>query len=995
MPFLGRSTVRGLAVALTFAAGGAAAALAQTPRGTITGTVREANTNLPIPLAQVTVNGSAVRVLTDNQGAYRITGVAEGRAIVRARVIGYKSGADTVLVQAGGEVTADFSLAASAVGLDEIIVTASGEEQAVRAQGNSVTKLNMDTVIATAPVTDMSDALDARAAGVEVMQSSGTTGSGTRIRIRGSNSVSISNEPAIYIDGVRVESGAISSTTGVGGQTPSRLNDIDPETIASVEVIRGPSAATLYGTDAANGVISIHTKRGHSGRATWRAYAETGSLNDVTRWPDNVFGFDSTKTNALRYGCTLPRESGGLCKQTGLFRLNPLMNNSPFRTGNHQQYGINVAGGGESTTYFLSADRTDETGIYPNNGVQRTNLQANINANVSPTVDVGVQGAYTHSDLRLPDNDNNALGYLGSGLLGNSDTTRHGWGFLTPDQVQLINTTQRIERFTGSATADYRPASFLTAHAVLGLDHTTRFDQRTIEPNQVFFNTGTINGSRIANPVQLYGVTADASATATFRLTPVVSSHTTVGTQYYDKQSLTVFASGQILSAGTSSLAGVVIPAVSEQNIESKTFGEYVEEQVGFNDRLFVTGALRRDENSSFGRSFAAIVYPKLQGSWVITEEPFFPSLPVISTLKLRASYGGSGQAPGAVDALQFNTPIAVNVAGSDVAGFSSGNLGNPNLKPERSTEFEQGFDAGLFHDSWHFSVTHYDKNTKDALVARPLATSLGDTTAQFYNLGLVNNHGWELSLDGRMLNGSGWSLDLNASAWTTKNTLLSLGTDFNGRPIAPIILNRADQQRAGFPLGAYFTKKIVSFNDANGDGIITPNEVTLDTAFSYAGTPFPTSGWTLNPTLNIGHTFRVSALFDHRGGNSLYNNTEQFRCQVGNCPELSDPKTPLARQAQVVSAVFLGQPNGFIEDASFTKLREISITAYLPASWAHMMRSDAVSVTVAGRNLHTWTKYSGADPEVAETGQNNFVTDDFLTQPPVRVWTFRLNYSF
>ncbi len=998
-----RRSLRGFAAALLLLTVVASAAWAQ--RGTVRGTVRDAETMQPLAQAQVTIAGTTIGVLTDAEGRFAIRNAPRGRLELTARTIGYRIVTQVVTIPAEGEVDADFALKVSALSLDEMVVTASGNEQAARSMPAPPAVIGLDS-LTTAAMNDMTDALNSKLPGVQVMPSSGTTGAGTRIRIRGSGSLSLSNDPVLYIDGVRVENGASSNTLGVGGQVPSRINDLDPEEIESIEVIRGPAAAALYGTDAANGIINVKTKRGRAGPAVWRTYAEGGTVADHTRWPDNVFGFDTTKTNALRYGCTLPRESLGQCTQNGgLFRLNPLMNDSPFRTGHHAQYGVSVSGGGERVTYFLSTDVTKETGIYLNNDMHRMNLRANVSANVSPMLDIGVQSGFVESNLTLPDNDNDALGILGSGLLGSSDTTRHGWGFLLPSQTYAIASTQRIDRFTGGANADFRPTTWLSFHSTAGLDYNSRFDTRTIEPNQVPFNLSTLLGSRNANPVMILDVNAKASGQARFRLTSTLTSQTTVGVDYFNSRAQTIFASGQKLAAGTSSLAGIGIPSVSEDLTQSKTFGIYGEELLGWRDRVFVTGSLRRDENSAFGRNFSAVTYPKIGGSWVVSDEAFFPRNQVLSTVRLRGAYGVLGLAPGATDALQFFTPVAVTDGGGDQVAFTVGSLGNPNLKPERVHETEIGLDAGLLRDRIEGTFTYYAKLSEDALVARTLAPSLGVSTTQFFNLGKVSNKGYEASLTGRLFDQGGFALDLGLSLWANANKLVDLGRDPQGNAIPPIVFGRSQQQRTGYPLGGYWVKPVVFFADSNGDGIIanyrspvdghTVTEVKVDSAFRFAGSPFPTHGWGLTPTLTLFGSFRITATLDHRGGNYLYNDTGDFRCRLNICPELNDPKTPLARQAQAYADVFLGQPGGYIEKADFTKLREVSITYTAPARWARMVGGSAISFTLAGRNLHTWTKYSGADPELNELGQSSFSTDDFLTQPPVRYWNFRVNYTF
>lgn len=1020
-----RQHARVAVIALVLLTGLAGAAVAQ-QRGVVRGTVRDAATSAPIAQAQVTVGGSTIGAVTDAEGRYRVGNLPAGRLEMRVRMIGYRVIQRVIAVPADGEAQEDFTLVASSLSLDEFVVTASGNTESARQLSSPPTVINFDNLDPTAH-NSMSDALNSRAPGVVVQSSGGTTGAGTRIRFRGAGSLSLSNEPVLYIDGVRVDNNPNANSLGVGGQLPSRINDLDPEEIDNIELIHGPAAAALYGTDAANGIISVHTRRGQSGAPKWRAYVEGGSLREDTRWPANFFGFDSSKVNSLRFACTLQRVSLGQCVQQGshaaagayygttassdVFTLNPLMNDAPFRNGAHAQYGLSVSGGSERTTYFLSSDLTQEDGIYRNNGLTRVNLRANLNASLSPTLDVGVQSGYTNSGLSLPDNDNDALGYLGSGLLGVSDTTRRGWGFLLPEQVVLIQSKQAIDRFTGGATVDYRPFPWLTMHGVAGLDHSTRFDTRTFLPNQVPFNTTSLQGSRAADPIQIWDWNTKASAQARFNLTPSVSLQTTVGIDYFHARTESIFASGQKLAAGTSSLAGIGIPSASESYVEGKTFGVYGEEVVGLNNRIFITGSLRHDDNAAFGRNFNTVTYPKVGASWVMSEEGFFPHIPALTSFRVRGAYGILGLAPGPTDALQFFNPVAVTDQGGDQVAFTVGSLGNPNLKPEIVHETELGFDAGLLHDRLNANFTYYDKESHDALISRVLAPSLGVATSQFFNLGQVSNKGFEFSFSGRAFERRGIALDLAVSLWHNDNKLVKMGIyDSLGHP-TPIIFGLgggSQRHQEGYPLGGYWLKPIISVNDTAGcaacavprptgtaDGIITSSEVTLDTAFHFIGPVLPTKGWGFSPSLTIGQRLRISVTIDHRGGNYLYNSTASFRCGFNICPEVNDPTTPIARQAQAVSSVFKGQDNGYVEPADFTKLRELAVTYYAPASWARLMRASAVSFTLAGRNLHTWTSYTGVDPELNEAGQANFTTADFLTQPPVRSWNFRVNYTF
>ncbi len=958
-------------------------------QGSVAGRVTEQANGQPVPGAQVLILGTSLQTRTGREGRYTIEKVPAGQYEVQVRLIGYATATQPVTVASGQTATLDFALTAAAVPLDVVVVSATGAEQLKKELGNSVATIDAAKTVEEAAPTNFADLLNSRVPGLVVLPSGGTTGTGSRVRIRGSSSLSLSNEPIIVVDGVRVENGPASNSIGVGGQSPSRLNDLNPEEIESIEVVKGPSAAALYGTDAVNGVIQITTKRGRPGPTRWSAFIEGGSVNDFTDWPANYTSVTSTGQS-----CTLTQAAAGVCTIDTVRTFNPLKVNSPFQTGSRQQYGLSASGGNEQTTFFVSGDFEREKGVYHPNDLRDVSLRANLRHQASRLLDVNVSAGYVSSDLSLPQNDNNALGIASSGLLGFADSSiNQGYGFLTPSQSFDIFVQQSVERFTGSLNLTFRPTSFLTLRGILGNDVTNRFDQQTIPPGRVPFNQNTLDGNRISNRTQIFNYTANFTATASFRLSSSVTSNTSAGVQYFKDVFAQTLASGRKLVGGTSSLAGVVVPSVDENTDQFVTLGGYVEEQVGLHDRLFLTAALRGDDNSAFGANFNFITYPKLSGSWVISEEPFFPRLSWLSSLRLRAAWGKSGRQPGPTDALTFFTPVAVASGGTDVPGVTFGSLGSADLKPEKTQEYEAGLDADFWSQRLHFEGTFYNKKSRDALIAVRLAPSLGVSTTRFLNLGEVSNKGVELQLSADVVRTPNFSWSVTASAWGNRNRLVT----FNDTTIKAIIfgLGGASQRhQPGFPLGGYWDFPY-TFQDTNGDGIISPSEVTVGSEPTFQGTPFPTHGGTVSTEVNFLKHFRLYGLLDGRFGNKLDNATEEFRCEFGICKARRDPSASLADQARAVAAVFYGLETGYFEDASFVKLREVSLTYFAPSRWASRIGANSLSLTLTGRNLATWTSYTGVDPELNDAGQANFNTADFLTQPPVRYFLARVNVTF
>ncbi len=983
-------------------------------RGTITGTVVDKATEQPLTGAQIVLEGTNQGTLTDAKGAYRLGGIRAGAATVRAVMLGYESVSRTVAVPAGGTATADFQLTQSAISLNEVVVTATGEQQK-RQLANAVSHINAAAVTEAAPISSFSQLLNGRASGVNVLQSSGTVGTGSRIRVRGANSVSLNNQPIIYINGARVYSSDDALSVGTGGQTVSRLNDINPEDIESIEVIKGPSAATLYGTDAANGVIRITTKRGRSGAPRWNAFVEQGVLTDPNNYPLNYRGKVANDPGAA--SCYAFQVSAGSCTQAAILSYQPLNDPvvSPIANGRSQLFGLSVNGGGDAVNYFLSTDWTKQVGtmelpdsaqkafsgpipdwtLHPNDD-RKVNLRANIGARVADGLNVNVSSGFVTSRLHLPQNDNNALGIVPSGLLGSYSPLlgQHGYGFLTPTEVFSIETMQEINRYTASTQATYLPpfATWLSARATLGMDVTDRHDS-SFSPVGAVTEFGPVraSGLRTSNRILVQAWTGDASATASFGLTNDLTSRTTVGTQYFKNLFRGTFANGDGLTPGTKSLGASSEQFASENTTESITFGVYGEQQFGWKDRLFVTAGLRGDDNSAFGKNFKATYYPKLGASYVVLDGSGPAYFGVLNSLRLRTAWGASGVAPGTLDALRYYDASVARIQGSEQPGVTIGAVGNADLKPERSQELEAGFDAGLLAGRLGLEFTYYHKKTSDALISRTLAPSLGAASSRFENIGSVLNEGIEATLNATILNSNTAKLDLGISGAHNRNKLLQLGEG-----IEPIIFG-IQEHKPGYPLGGYWSKP-VSFNDQNGDGIITKDEVTIGDTAVFLGNVLPANEISVTPSLTLFNRVRVTSLFDYRGDFRQDNFTEEFRCRFSTCRGLNDPNAPLAEQARAVNTGLFGggrSSEPYVEDASFWKLRELSVTLMAPDSWAHKLGGSRLNLVLTGRNLGTWTNYDGLDPEINENGGANFSQDEFLTQPPIRTWLARVNFSF
>jgi len=1003
------------------------AATAAAQSGSITGRVTDMGSSQAIQAArlQLAQTGQVVNVRPD--GRYTFTSVAPGSYDIRVIAVGYAAQRKTVTVAAGETATVDFALEVVPFTLEEIITTATGEQRRLEL-GHTVASIRADSLTALEPISSLSQLLQARSAGVTVLPSSGTVGTGTRIRIRGANSLSLSNEPIIVVDGVKVNTNPASSSLGTGGQSPSRMNDINPDEIESIEIVKGPSAATLYGTDAANGVIRITTKKGRAGRPRWNAYAEGGQILDKNEYPTNFRLLGRTITGGTPGGalrtCLLTQVAANTCTNEKLLTTNPLHDDamSPIGKGYRSQFGVNVTGGSDAVQYFVSGEFENEAGTFrlpdsefdrlttaravtelPSNVLRpntnrRISLRTNLSTHLRDNLDIQTNVGYVSADIRLPQNDNNVLGMLPSGYFGTTDTLGvAGWGFFAPGEIFSLVRNQNVERFTGSAQMTWRPLSWLSNLTTVGYDIGNRtdiqFDPTALGPA---FGTTPL-GNKFDTRTELKTYTVNTGLTASFRLRPTLSSRTSVGVQYGKEVFFQNQAGGQRLTFGSQDVDGAAILTASQTTTTTVKLGGYVEQQFTFKDRLFVTGALRADDNSSFGADFNTIVFPKASISYVISDEPFFPKGGTISLLRLRGAYGQSGLQPGALDALTFQNPTASAVAGASTSAVTFGNLGLAGLKPEKSRERELGVDASFWADRVNVELTYFHKETSDALINRVLAPSLGVSVARFENLGSVQNIGWEATLNARIINTPGLSWDLTFAGSRIKNELVELGEGI------PPVISGIQRHTPGYELGSWWERPLLSFDDANDNGIIELSEIVVGDTAVYAGSPTPTREFSLSQTVGLFKgALRIQGLLDYKGGYKQYNLTEVFRCTAtgNNCQGIHDPNAPLDIQARAVARrLHPRQSNwGYLEDGEFLKLRELSLTYSLPTRISGMFGAQHASLTLGGRNLATWTGYTGVDPEVNGAGQaafNGFGVQDFLTQPQVRTFLLRANFTF
>ena len=935
----------------------------QADTGTISGTVTDAETGEPLPGVNVVLSEEELGAATKADGGYEIEGAPAGGYTVRARFVGYRTAQKQIEIAAGEVVTVNFRLKTKNLDLDEVVVTgtAPGAGQK-RSLGNAVAQIDADDIQDIAPVQSMDQLLSGRIPGGTVPAGGGYAGSGSRLSIRGRATLALDPSPVVYVDGVRVTS---ATGTGIGdAQVFSRLNDINPADIKSVEVIKGPAAATLYGTEASSGVIQIITKRGQEGGpqvglkvrqgASWFRNAEDRWFTTYGRNPDTG---ELISLNLIER----ERERGA-----------PV-----YRTGHLQSYGLNVSGGTESVQYYTGVDFNRDEGYEKANMYRSFNGRANVSVQPVSGLDIQASTGFTMNRGTTTDDAIVWDGY--SSTPSSLGTPRRGWRSRTPESVRkAYQNYQEVRRFTGSLKIEHEPTGWFTHRLTTGVDFTKQEDsgyrpRLSDQFAQFYGETGSLGFREIQN-TDFLNVSFDYGATGSVSLTDKLTAKTSVGTQYYLDQRQFAEVDGEVFPAsGLSAVDATARQEASQDFVENATLGVYVQEQFSWEDRIFLTGAVRADDNTAFGEEFDLVTYPKLSAAWAISEESFW-TVPYTDDLKLRAAWGASGQQPEAFSSIRRFRSVSAADGNSAIA---PGNPGNPDLKPERGEELEVGFELSMFEQRLGLDFTYYDQTTTDLLFERNAAPSTGFGAAErFVNLGELSNQGVEVLLTGRpvevdqIVGDRPLTWDLSLSLSHNENEVVSLGEQ------EEVFLDSdsGTLHREGFAPASYFVKEVVSAEfDDNGNptnvlcnGGSGNDPVPCDEAPRvFWGERNPPTKASFSSTLRLGN-FRLYGLVEARAGHKNYNTHLWFNCSnLGVCRENFRPtEFSPERIAEIRRAGDTAYSYAF-QDGDFIRLRELALSYQIPRDLLGSVGISRASLTVAGRNLGYWSEYTGLDPEV------------------------------
>ena len=966
---------------------------AQQP-GSIRGRVVVEGVNRPLGAAQVNVVGTQLGALTNDNGEYRLNNVPPGPRQVRVQRIGFAAATSPVTVTAGETVTLDFTIREAPVSLEQVVVTATGDVRR-KEISNSMSTISAEQV-ANAPVANPQQLLTAQTPGVTILSNSGQPGAGGVIRLRGNNSISQTNNPIIYVDGVRIFSGS-TPVAANARQTTLPLNDIRPEDIDRIDVVKGAAATTLYGTEASGGVIQIFTKRGRSGKARWTAEL-AGGTNDL-----NYLSIDGDPTvvhlkecrGANEYGIDVTTTSATFGQDIKYEDPTCPSRNKWIKTGPIQRYAASVGGGGDLMQYFMSGNYSDEEGAVEPSQYKTGGFRGNFSFNPWRQLELALNSSYQRGDQDWVPDGNLANGFLlnvGRGTSGNYRGSGCSAGITicaANGDVLNIETTTRTDHFISGFTLNYSPLVAWSNRLTVGYDYNS-VENRTVIPfGNIRLPTGQLGQTNWNRKF----LTIDYASTLRKDFGATWSTNTSFGGQLFQDNLFQTGVQGdQFSGPGDPVLTSASIRTIgTDTRRRVVNAGLFFQEQVGWKDRAFFTAGLRVDGNSAFGKDFGLQPYPKVGISYVLSEHSFWPKK--IETFKLRAALGESGKAPGAFDATRTWLPIAGDEA---KPGFTPEQIGNDKLGPETTRELELGFETSAYAGRYSVDFTYFDTRTYDALIQVRHPPSDGFINRQLENVGEVHNQGIETRAEVGFVRSTkyDWRGRVNYTH------LKSEAADIGDEP-SIAVGGTFTEVRKGYPVTSLFAKKVL-----NADKFEKP--IFSDTNMFY-GPTFPTEVIGIGTTLTLWDRLSIDGLgeFQKGGYNINYigfqneNRGNWFPCydiqrklaasmKPGGTPvtdvtALNQARCSLDRTAQFADV--------WTEKTDFFRLRYVTVTYKLPPKLTRGM--EGASLTLGARNLFYSSDYSGLDPESSDQADSQVGRREYYVLPQLRSFTLALRMTW
>lgn len=949
---------------------------------TVTGRITDER-GQPLPGTQVFVPGTTIGALADDDGKYRMLVPKPGASTtLEARIIGY--GARTkVIAQASGAAEANFSLARDPLRMDEVVVTGTSDRAERRQLGNSIGTVDATEIQKTGSVA-IDRALTGKVAGVMVQQNSGNPGGGISVRLRGTSTILGSADPLYIVDGVIVNNDA-TDLIYLGGYTQNRLVDINPDDVERIEIVKGAAAAALYGSRANNGVVQIFTKRGAAGapRLTWTTSVSADRLRK--RLAVNMYPFSASGKPVQRFD----------------------QQNVIFQTGMGTENTGAITGGTPTTRYYVSGAYVSDDGIVRNTNFSRASGRVRLDQTLTNWASLSVGGAFTVSrDRDVPNGGLGALYGAIDGFLFGPNTYDplpdaqgvypHLGAFANPAEViAKYNFGQKTNRFIGDAHLTLTPLSDLKVEYTLGYDGYTQaataFIPRGTGTPGIYALGFAQQGTR-----QFTQVNNDLTASYARHLTSWLQSTSVLGGTFQSEVASTVGLSSYDLTPVTEIVPSGANKTISEFRSTRLVEGVFGQETFGFGDRLYLTAAGRLDASSVFGATDRWQAYPKVSGSYVVSEERFWKSSAlgrVFPQFKLRAAWGNSGglTAIGAFDRFTSYSPVSYESNPGLVPQRQQGS----DIKPERQSALEAGLDASLLSNRLGFELSVYKQHTANLLLTRTVALSTGFST-RLENGGEIDNRGIELLVRGTPM--STRAVNWNTTVTYSANRNRVTGIENGVRVLASSFGLAAAIN--GQPLGVYYAAGYK--RDAQGHILDVNGKLFTDAKTQIPGRdPTPRIIGDPNPKwmgswineIDVGKNLAFRTQLDGVFGNDVWN----YDARIGAYP----PYGTLDSYAQELSGqVAAGTGNAlwlnfehWVENGSYVKVREVSGTyTFHP----RVFGMKDLSVSVIGRNLYSFDHYGGYDPETNAGGERTGTRGyEFGEVPIPRSLAFRFTTTF
>ena len=998
--------------------------LAQT--GTLKGTITDKKSGETLPGVNIIVQGTTIGVASDIDGNYVIDNVPAGQQTILASFIGFESVSNEVMVEAGKSLTLDFSIGEDMMMLDELVVVGYGTKRK-RDITSSISKISMDE-LQEIPVTNLENALQGRAAGVQVTQDNGMAGAPVTIRIRGTSSLATSAQPLYVVDGVPIVVKSLLTSSGYPDKS-NALNLINPNDIESIEVLKDASAAAIYGSRGANGVVLITTKKGKAGKTKFDV-SYTSGISEVTHVLDVLDGpgylqaskeawFNSSMGTEEDYYQNLPfglynndltyEENKQIIDNTNTDWINTML-----RTGFQQDAAVSASGGNQYVTYYGGLYYNDTKGIIVGNDFKRLGVKVSLDIKASKKVRVGGNLNYTNRQyVNVP-----------TGWAGGLGTAQSRSLPIMP--IYNADGTYFAPRSGVNVVADYEDRQYKAwTNSLLGNIY---FDYQIIPQLRWRTEFGLNNISQRERKYE--GTITREEANATDRRL-WIDNWTTNNTLSYDqtfakKHRVTAMIgqSYQKYSEHGLQLFGESFPNPSLQNPTStpkdrQTASGWEDEWAflsyfgrfgyAFNDKYLFSFSVRTDGSSKFGPNKKWGTFPAASVGWIITEESWLQDSKWLSFLKLRGSYGQTGNSEFGTGKY-WGTYYVTEYNGLQGIGISQKE--NFDLHWEVSTQYDIGLDFGLWSGRLAGGFDYYYRKTTDMLLNINIPATSGFTTV-WDNVGVMDNKGWEVFLTSfNFVNKFKWKTELNFSR--NKNNIIDIqGQVLSGLDVGGNYGNNYAQE--GHPIGAWRLVEWLGVDPETGLDLFR-NQETGEATTEYnferdkivVGDPYPNFFGGINNTFEYAG-FDLGIFFSFATGQDVYRDDGKF-FEGGNLGSnwnqmstvLNAWKQPgdVASQSKLLwdSPVSTYNTTKYLNDASYLRLKSLTFGYTLSPELTAKLKMNRVRIFFTATNLWTLTDYAGWDPEVnRDFGSSNNVTQGttYLSPPQAKTFNVGINLSF